>query len=353
MEETSIMKKISLSPFAHNGNTVQKAMLDVLIALLPAVAASIYFFGMRALILLVVTVASAAIFEWIARKIMKRENSLPDGSAFVTGVLLTLTLPATTPLPIAIIGSFVAIVLVKQLFGGLGCNIFNPAIAARGFLLVSFSAALTNWIAPQTLSNGVDAVASATPLTIVKEMFKLLTAGDNSGAVEMANKALADPAGIWALVMGNTAGSLGETSVIALIIGGIYLGVRKRIHLEIPLLYIGTCFVIALVFGLANGLGIIFPVLHILSGGLFLGAIFMATDWVTKPLTKKGRIVYAIALGVITMIIRLKGNYPEGVLFAILIMNMFVPLFDRHLKSRIFGKEKKKKKGGNENEGIA
>lgn len=348
MGTENTLKKISLSPFAHNGNTVQKAMIDVLIALIPAVAVSIYFFGLQALILLLTTVVSAVVFEWIARKMMKRDNTLWDCSAIITGVLLTLTLPATTPLPIAVVGSFVAIILVKQLFGGLGCNIFNPAIAARGLLLISFSVPLTTWVSP-----GADAVASATPLAAVKDIFKLLGTGDHAGAVALAQEAAANSDALWSLFVGNTAGSLGETSVIALLIGGIYLAIRKRIHIEIPLLFIGTCFVIAWIFGAANGLGIIFPILHIMSGGLFLGAIFMATDWVTKPLTVKGRIVYGIALGVITMIIRLQGNYPEGVLFSILIMNMFVPVLDRHLRSKVFGKLKKKKKGGVENEEVA
>ena len=348
METT--MKKISLSPFAHNGNTVQKAMIDVIIALLPAVAVSINFFGVQALILLLVTVISALLFEWIARKIMKRENSLWDCSAIVTGILLTLTLPVSTPIPIAILGSFLAIVLVKQFFGGLGCNIFNPAIAARGILLISFSVPLTTWVEP---GKGLDAIAFATPLVQVKEIFKLLSAGDGAGAVSLAHNVASNPDALWALFIGNTSGSLGETSVVALLIGGIYLAFRKKIHLEIPLLYIGICFVIAWIIGSMNGLGIIFPILHILSGGLFLGAIFMATDWVTKPLTCKGRIIYAIALGVITMIIRLQGNYPEGVLFSILIMNMFVPLMDRHLRKRILGKIKIKKKGGAKDEKVA
>ena len=341
------MKKISLSPFAHNNTTVQKAMLDVIIALLPTIAVSVYFFGTQVLILLFVTVVSALLFEWLARKIMKRENSLWDCSAIITGILLTLTLPVNAPISIAILGSFLAIILVKQFFGGLGCNIFNPAIAARGILLISFSVPLTTWVEP---NKDINAIVSATPLVAIKEIFKLLSAGNISCAVSLIHNITSNPNVIWYLFIGNTSGSLGETSVVAILIGGIYLAFRKRIHVEIPLLYIGTCFAIAWIIGSMNGLGIIFPILHILSGGLFLGAIFMATDWTTKPLTRKGRIIYAIALGIITMIIRLRSNYPEGVLFSILIMNMFVPLIDRHFKKRVFGKIKIKKKGETKDE---
>lgn len=335
METT--MKKICFSPFSHNSSTVQKAMLDVIIALIPAIIASIYFFGVQALILLLATVVSASLFEWIARKIMKKENSIWDCSAIVTGILLALTLPVSTPISIAILGSFIAIIFIKQFFGGLGCNIFNPAIAARGILLISFSIPLTTWTEP---NKGLYPIASSTPLVGIKEIFKLFSSGDSASAISLIHNITSNPNTIWNLLIGNTSGSLGETSIIALLIGGVYLALKKRIHLEIPMLYIGTCFMIAWIIAYINGLGIIFSILHILSGGLFLGAIFMATDWVTKPLTRKGRIIYAIALGTITMIIRLKGNYPEGVLFSILIMNMFVPLIDRHSKKRIFGKLK-------------
>lgn len=346
-------KKMMLSPFAHSGDSVSKAMLDVIIALTPAIIASIYFFRLNALILLVVTTGACVLFEWLARKIMKRPNTIGDLSAVVTGIILTLTLPPTTPIPIAVIGALVAIVLVKQLFGGLGCNVFNPAAAGRGVLLIAFSVPLTTWVIPSTLvSTNLDAVTTSTPLTVVKEIFQLLNSGEGALAVEKTQAIIQNPQMILSLFTGNVAGSLGETSALALIIGGVYLLIRKRIHWEIPVFYIGTSFAIAAIVGLTNGLGLIFPLLHILSGGLFLGAIFMATDWVTKPLTRKGRIVYALALGLITMAIRLKGNFPEGVLFAILIMNMLTPFIDRHLKNKIFG-ALKKIKGGKKDEKVA
>lgn len=347
------IKKMMLSPFAHSGDSIFKAMLDVIIALIPAVITSIYFFRLNAIILLVVTTGSCVLFEWLARKIMKRPNTIGDLSAVVTGIILTLTLPPTTPIPIAVIGALVAIVLVKQLFGGLGCNVFNPAAAGRGVLLIAFSVPLTTWVIPSTLASvSLDAVTTSTPLTVVKKIFQLLNSGEGALAVEKTQEIIQNPQMILHLFTGNIAGSLGETSALALIIGGVYLLIRKRIHWEIPVFYIGTSFAIAAVVGLTNGLGLIFPLLHILSGGLFLGAIFMATDWVTKPLTRKGRIVYAIALGLITMAIRLKGNFPEGVLFAILIMNMLTPFIDRHLKNKIFG-DVKKIKGGKKDEKVA
>lgn len=347
-------KKMMLSPFAHSGDSIRKAMLDVIIALIPAVIASIYFFRLNAVILLVVTTATCVLLEWVCRVIMKRPNTISDLSAIVTGIILTLTLPPTTPIPIAMIGALVAIVLMKQLFGGIGCNIFNPAAAGRGVILIAFSVPLTTWLAPAALG-GLDGITTSTPLTVVKSIFQLITTGNGAEAVVKTQEIVKEPSIFINLFVGNTAGSLGETSVLALLIGGIYLIIRKRIHWEIPLIYIGTCFVIASVVGLANGLGFIFPLLHILSGGLFLGAIFMATDWVTKPLTKKGRIVYAIGLGAITMVIRLNGNFPEGVLFSILIMNMLTPFLDRYLKNKVFGavRKKKEKKGGKANEEVA
>lgn len=335
-------KKMMLSPFAHSGDSVFKAMLDVIIALIPAIISSIYFFRLNALILLVVTISSCVLFEWLARKIMKRHNTIGDLSAVVTGIILTLTLPPSVPIYIAVIGALVAIVLIKQLFGGLGCNVFNPAAAGRGVLLIAFSVPLTTWVIPSTSSSvNLDAVTTSTPLNIVKEIFQLLNSGEGALAVEKTCDIILNSKMILFLFTGNVAGSLGETSTLALLIGGAYLIIRKRIHLEIPVFYIGTIFAVTVVIGLINGLGLIFSLLHILSGGLFLGAIFMATDWVTKPLTRKGRMVYAVALGLITVTIRLKGSFPEGVLFAILIMNMLTPFIDRHLKNKIFGVAKK------------
>lgn len=340
----NIMKKISFSPFAHSGDSVKKAMLDVIIALLPVVLASILFFRTDSVLLLVATVGSAIIFEYLSRKVLKRYNSVDDLSAVVTGLILALTLPPATPIPIAIFGSFIAIVVVKQLFGGLGNNIFNPAAAARGFLLIAFSVPLTTWTNPATAAY-VDATSSATPLAIVKSIMLNIKAGDLEVAKEAYNTFISDPSHLIQLLFtGNVAGSIGETSAIAILIGFLYLVIKKRIHLEITLTYVLTSFIVSLIIGLIYGFGLLFPLISILSGGLLFGAVFMATDWVTSPNTKKGRIIFGVGLGVLTIVIRLFSNFPEGVLFSILIMNMIVPLIDRHTKNRIFGKVKKNEK---------
>ena len=332
------LKTVSFSPFIHCGDSVQKIMIDVIIATLPIIISSIYFFRLNALILLLTTIFSSVFFEWISRKIMKRYNSINDFSAIVTGILLALTLPPTTPIPIAILGSFVSIIIAKQFFGGIGYNIFNPALVGRGFILISFSNQLTTWIHPYTQNNYLDAIASSTPLNLTKEIFNLIYSNNIFQATNLLNKIkLTD---LWTLFYGNCSGSIGETSTLAIIIGFVYLIIKKRINIEIPIFYIGTCFFISCFISLQNNLNILYPLIQILSGGLFLGAIFMATDPVTKPLNKKNRIIYSIGLGIITMIIRLKGNYPEGVLFSILIMNMINPFLNKHFKNKIFGKNK-------------
>lgn len=334
------MKKVTFSPFDHSGESVRSSMLDVIIALIPASFAGIYFFRTASLLVLLTATFSAVAFEYLSRRIMKRYNTIGDLSAVVTGLLLGLTLPPSTSLPIVIIGSFVGIVVVKQFFGGLGNNIFNPAVAARGFLLIAFSVPLTTWTNPFT-SAYVDATTSATPLSLVKNIMFSLKGGEPETA-RLAYQALVnEPASLLQLLFsGNIAGSLGETSAIAILIGGAYLIFRKRIHTEITFTYLGTAFLTALVIGYLNGFGSLFALINLLSGGLLFGAFFMATDWVTSPMTFKGRVIFGAGLGLLTIIIRLFSNFPEGVLFSILIMNMVTPLIDRHTANRIYGRAK-------------
>lgn len=336
------MKKVTFSPFAHSGDSVRSAMLDVLIALIPAVAASIIFFRLPSIIVLLTATLSAIAFEYVSRLVLKRYQSAGDLSAAVTGLLLGLTLPPSTPVPIVLVGTLVAIVVVKQFFGGIGNNIFNPAAAGRGFLVIAFSVPLTSWTNPLTAEYAT-ATASATPLAQVKSIMMNLRAGDLDTAREAYAAFTQDPGHLLSLLFtGNVAGSLGETSALAILLGLAWLLVRKRIHPEITFTYLATAFLTALIIGLFNGFGFLFPVINLLAGSLLFGAVFMATDWVTSPMTFKGRMIFGAGLGILTIIIRLYSNFPEGVLFSILIMNMATPLIDRHFQNRIFGKSKVK-----------
>lgn len=302
------MKKlftVSPSPHVHNNMTTQKVMICVLTALLPAVISSVYFFGLNALFLIMDCVAASVIFEYFCRAVMKKTQTISDCSAVVTGVLLALNLPATLPLWQATIGSFIAIVIVKQLFGGLGQNFANPAITARIVLMLSFTTGMTTWVAPLYWKSGADAVTSATPLV--------------SG-----NASYAD------LFIGNVGGCIGETSALALLIGGIYLIARKIITPSAPLAFIGSVALLSWITGAD-------PIYQILSGGIFIGAFFMATDYATTPLTEKGRIIFGLGCGVITFVIRTYGNFPEGVSFSILIMNILTPYIDSFTRSRVTG----------------
>lgn len=302
---------VSPSPHISSPINTRKIILDVLIALVPALIASIIFFGVRAFIVTIVCALSCVIFEYLSRRLMKRNNTISDLSAVVTGVLLAFNLPVTIPLWVAVLGSFFAIVVVKQLFGGIGQNFANPAITGRIFLFVSFAVHMTTWVKPFYYTNKVDMVSSATPL------------------VNMNGVSTLD------LFLGNVGGCLGETSALALIIGGIYLVIKKVISPIIPLTYISTVFVLTFVLG-EN------PLNQIFAGGLMLGAIFMATDYSTSPSTNKGKFIFAIGCGLITVAIRLFGNYPEGVSFAILFMNVVCPLIDRATATKPFGLVKNK-----------
>lgn len=312
------MLQVSSSPHIRSQATTQRIMLDVIIALLPAAFAGIYFFGINAALLIAVTVVSCVVFEYLIRKVLKRSNTISDLSAVVTGLLLALNLPPKLPIWMAVVGSLFAIVVVKQLFGGMGQNFVNPALAARAFLLVSYGTKMTNWSEPlvRASESVVDVVSYATPLGILKEGGELPQLMD--------------------MFLGKIGGSLGETSALALIIGGIYLLVRGVISWRIPVIYVGTVVAISWILG-PSGLFAGNPLFHVLAGGLLLGSIFMATDYTTSPMTKKGMIIYAAGCGVLTMLFRLFTNMPEGVSYAILLMNVTVPLIDRYTKPTRFG----------------
>ena len=298
---------VSVSPHVHAKDSSMTIMRDVLIALCPALIASIIIFGFRSLLVAVVCVATAVFFEWGFQKICKRKCTIGDLSAAVTGLLLALNLPVGIPLWQAAFGSLVAIVVVKQLFGGIGHNFANPAITARIVMLIAFAGTMTTWASP----NFVDVVSGATPLAALKG---------------------GETVSILPLFLGNVGGSLGETSALALLIGGVYLIIRKVISWHTPVAFIATVFVLGLIKG-----GFTFAVCEILAGGLFLGAFFMATDYVTSPSTKWGRVIFGIGCGLITCLIRFFGNYPEGVSFSILLMNILTPYISKWTASKPLG----------------
>lgn len=307
---------VSPSPHLRSGISTTKIMGNVLIALIPAVIASVVIFGWKSLLVITVCTATAVLAEYICRKVMKRSDTIGDLSAVVTGVLLALNLPVNINLFIAAFGSIVAIVVVKQMFGGIGQNFVNPALAARIVLLVSFPVQMTTWPkAFSYLQDTADAVTSATPL---------------------ANNANGISTSYLDLFLGTTGGCLGETCALALLLGGIYLVARKIIHPAIPVCFIGTVFVLSWVLGQD-------PLFHILSGGVLLGAIFMATDYTTSPMTTAGKVIFGIGCGIITVLIRLYANLPEGVSFSIILMNILVPHIERLTMPKPFGEERKKR----------
>lgn len=321
---------ISASPHVHSGKTSKRIMYDVGIALIPAFLVSLYVFGIGALIVTGVAVLSCLFFEYIIQKyLLKIQPTITDGSALITGVLLAFNLPSNLPIWMIIVGSLVAIGIAKLSFGGLGFNIFNPALVGRVFLLVSFPVEMTSW--PKAVVNQTaltDAVSGATPLGIIKDGLQY---GDSMTEIVSKLPSTLD------MLLGITGGSLGEMSIIALLIGGVYLLIRKVITWHIPVTMLATIAVITGIFWLVNPAQYANPILHLLTGGAVLGAFFMATDMVTSPMSRKGMLVFAFGIGLITVIIRLFGAYPEGVSFAILIMNAFVPLINTYLKPRRFG----------------
>ncbi len=329
---------VTESPHVRSGNTTSGIMLDVIIALMPALIAGVVIFGYRAATLAVVCVSAAVFFEWLWCKIVKKPSSIGDYSAAVTGLLLAMNLPVTMPFWMAIIGAFFAIVIVKQFFGGIGHNFMNPALAARAFLLTSWAQAMTTWVAPFS-KVGADAVSQATPLAqLAQSVDAVSTATSAAEAVQLPS--------YLDLFFGTTGGCMGETCAFALLIGAIYLLAKKVISIKIPVTYIATVAILTFIFGGKDGLFTGDALYHILSGGLMLGAFFMATDYVTTPYTPKGQIIFGIGCGVLTAVIRLWGGYPEGVSYSILLMNVASPLIDRYTVPKRFGSFKEKKEGG-------
>src|SRR5208337_2454762 len=310
---------ISVSPHIKSEETTSRIMWSVTASLMPAVVMGIYFFGPRAAFNLALAIIGALTSEYVFNRMINRKNTLTDGSAFLTGLLLGMNLPASVPFYIPIIGSFVAIIICKQLFGGLGFNVFNPALIGRAFLLISFPKLMTIWKEPTAAFIHLDAKTTATPLGILKEE-----------GVARLMEVFGDKINLYTqLFVGHRAGSIGETSAVALLIGAAFLLLRGYISWEIPVSFLGTAAVLAWVFGAKGALFAGDPLVHLLSGGMLLGAFFMATDYVTCPSVKRGQILFGVGCGFLTMLIRLKGGYPEGVMFAILIMNCFSPLIDR------------------------
>ena len=309
---------VSASPHLRSTQTTTRIMLDVVISLIPALIAAIFIFGPRVLCVAAVSISSAVLAEYVSRKVMKRHQTIGDLSAVVTGLILALNLPSTIPYWIAAIGSIVAIVVVKQFFGGIGQNFANPAITARIVLLLSFGAQMGNWVAPLSWKTGI--TTTATPLAV---------------GYENLDVSLLD------MLLGLRGGCLGETCALALIIGGIYLIARKVISPAIPLTYIGTVALIMLIAGKGD-LG--FVAYQVMGGGLLLGAFFMATDYSTCPIKVRGNIIFGVGCGIITALIRLFASMTEAVSFAILIMNLLVPFIDRATIPKPFGTPKKEKK---------
>ncbi|WP_418501285.1 RnfABCDGE type electron transport complex subunit D [Culturomica massiliensis] len=306
-------------------------MYGVLIALIPAFICSVLFFGMGAVIVTLTSVVACLIFEYLIQKfLLKCQPSVFDGSAIITGVLLAFNVPSNLPVWIVIIGALVAIGIGKMSFGGLGCNIFNPALVGRVFLLISFPVQMTTWPKPLGLASSyVDAETGATPLAILKEALK-------SGQSVTEVMSSGNIAGYREMFLGNMGGSLGEVAAIALLVGFVYMLFRKIITWHIPVTIFATVFVFSGILYLCNPEHFVSPVFHLLSGGMMLGAIFMATDYVTSPMAVKGMVIYGIGIGIITVIVRVFGAYPEGMSFAILIMNGFTPLINRYCKPARF-----------------
>lgn len=308
---------LAFSPHVSDSRTVTSVMRDVIIALLPATACAIYYFGPSTILTIVLSIAAAMATEALIQKLCKKPISINDLSAVITGLLLALNLPAGCPWYLPVFGSAFAIAIAKQCFGGLGGNFVNPALAGRGMLMVAWPVAMTTFY--QVGQVGVEGMTTATPLAIIK--------GTSEGILPSVGD----------MFLGNTAGVMGETCALALIIGGIYLIVRRVISWRIPVIYLAT---VAVFIFIAKGAGAVPQ--HLFSGGLMLGAIFMATDYVTSPTNPSAQIVYALGCGVITCVIRLFGGYNEGVCFSILLMNLATPLIERALKPKLYGEVKAK-----------
>ena len=313
---------LSSSPHVRSEEDVPRIMYSVVIALAPAALASIYFFGFRALLLMITCVVAALAAEWVYQRIRGQETMVSDGSAAITGLLLAMVLPPSFPYGLAALGSVVAILIGKQVFGGLGYNIFNPALVGRAFLQAAFPVAITTWSAPNGVGMGLspDAATAATPLALAKFEAQFASIGD--------------------LFLGKVSGCLGETSAVALIVGAIFLLVKRYIDWRIPLAYFGTVVVIS---GILWGVDPAVygpPWFHLFAGGLMLGGLFMATDMVTTPITTQGRWIFGIVAGVLVALIRIWGGLPEGVMYSILLTNAFVPLLNRYIQPKRYGEER-------------
>ena len=309
---------VSSSPHFNGKKTTQNIMLDVIIALTPAMIASVILFGFRAMVVILTCIASCVLSEYICRRVMKRSQTVGDLSCVVTGILLALNLPVTINPLISVFGGVIAIVVVKQMFGGIGQNFVNPALTARIILMNSFPARMTHWTAAFDYSATADAVTTATPLGILSEG----VGGQLPSYLDM--------------FLGKTGGCLGETCALAILIGGIYLILRRVISPVIPVTYLATAALFSFLFGRD-------PLFDLLSGGLMLGAFFMATDYTTSPLYFWGRVVFAVGCGALTLVIREFGSLPEGVSYSIILMNILTPLIERYIKPRAFGLVKKKR----------
>lgn len=316
---------ISPAPHIHGGDSIESNMRGVIIALVPALLVGLYFFGLGALIVTLTAVASCVLFEYLIQKyLLKTEPSILNGSAALTGLLLAFNLPANLPIWIIIIGSLVAVGIGKMSFGGLGNNPFNPALVGRVFLLISFPVQMTSWPTPEPLSlQYLNAATGATTLEMLKGNFGQIP--------QLADLFLGD----------RKLGSMGEISTLALLIGMVYMLYKKIITWHIPVAVLGSAYILAGALHLANPEAYASPLIHLLTGGLMLGAIYMATDYVTSPMNPRGMIVYGIGIGVITIVIRTFGAYPEGISFAILIMNAFTPIINLYIKPKRFGEKKK------------
>lgn len=321
------MLHVSSNPHVRDKMTTSKIMQLVALALLPTTLFGIYNFGIHALLVVVVTVASSVFFEWIYDKLMHKKNTVTDFSAVVTGLLLALNMPASIPLWMPVLGSAFAIIVVKQLFGGLGQNFMNPALAGRCFLMISFAGKMTDFTVSDSFRGAVDTVSGATPLAALKQN------GFTDSSVSVLH-----------MFIGDIQGTIGETSAIAILIGAVILLAFKVIDLKIPLTYIGSfaVFVILYMLGTGKGFDVNYLLSHIFGGGLMLGAWFMATDYVTTPITPRGQYVYGVCLGVLTAIFRLFGGSAEGVSYAIIFCNLLVPMIERVTRHPAFGKGGKK-----------
>jgi Na+-translocating ferredoxin:NAD+ oxidoreductase subunit D len=341
--------KVSSSPHFYTEESIPRIMKTVVIALAPAILGAAYFFGWRALMIVLVAVASAIAAQYAYQRVRKLPVTVSDYSAVVTGILLAFNLPSNAPWWMAVVGSVFAIVIVKELFGGLGFNVWNPALAARAFLLASWPTSMvsnSSFPVPRggTLSGlTLDGITQATPLQLFKNSLiptlqnASAASADQVNAARQALEQMTTARYYESLFVGNIGGVLGETSALLLLIGGVFLMIRKYIDWRVPVGYIGSVALLAWIFGGVDGYFTGNVLFHVLSGGLILGAFFMATDMVTTPVTRNGKWIFAVGCGAITMLIRVKGGYPEGVSYAILLMNTVTPLIDSYVRPKIYG----------------